>query len=137
MVFWSFNVSFLSTIACQAPMVHACNPSYSGGRDQEDCSWKPAQILCNILFGKYPTQNRAEDMAQVVEGLPSKQEALHSNSSIMKKQKNGLSSSFPPKFLIHFSFRSQKLAGLWRTWMYLKSMKPLQLFLLQLLKNLD
>jgi hypothetical protein len=25
-----------------APVAHACNPSYSGGRDQEDCSLKPA-----------------------------------------------------------------------------------------------
>jgi hypothetical protein len=25
----------------QALVAHACNPSYSGGRDQEDCSWKP------------------------------------------------------------------------------------------------
>jgi hypothetical protein len=24
------------------PMAHACNPSYSGDRDQEDCSLKPA-----------------------------------------------------------------------------------------------
>jgi hypothetical protein len=24
-------------------VAHACNPSYSGGRDQEDCSSKPAQ----------------------------------------------------------------------------------------------
>jgi hypothetical protein len=24
-----------------ALMVHTCNPRYSGGRDQEDCSWKP------------------------------------------------------------------------------------------------
>jgi hypothetical protein len=23
-------------------MAHACNPSYSGGRDQEALSWKPA-----------------------------------------------------------------------------------------------
>jgi hypothetical protein len=29
-------------ILCQAPVAHACNPSYSGGRDQEDCSLKPA-----------------------------------------------------------------------------------------------
>jgi hypothetical protein len=27
----------------QAPVAHACNPSYSGGRDQEDRGWKPAQ----------------------------------------------------------------------------------------------
>jgi hypothetical protein len=26
-----------------APMAHACNHSYSGSRDQEDCSSKPAQ----------------------------------------------------------------------------------------------
>jgi hypothetical protein len=24
------------------PVAHACNPSYSRGRDQEDCSSKPA-----------------------------------------------------------------------------------------------
>jgi hypothetical protein len=32
-------------IMCQKHTVlvaHACNPSYSGGRDQEDCSSKPA-----------------------------------------------------------------------------------------------
>jgi hypothetical protein len=27
----------------QAPVAHTCNPSYSGGRDQEDRSSKPAQ----------------------------------------------------------------------------------------------
>jgi hypothetical protein len=27
----------------QAPVAHTCNPSYSGGRDQEDCSSKPPQ----------------------------------------------------------------------------------------------
>jgi hypothetical protein len=27
----------------QAPVAHACNPCYSGGRDQEDRSLKPAQ----------------------------------------------------------------------------------------------
>jgi hypothetical protein len=28
---------------CPVLVAHACNPSYSGGRDQEDCSLKPAQ----------------------------------------------------------------------------------------------
>jgi hypothetical protein len=28
---------------CQALVAHACNPSYSGGRDQEDPVSKPAQ----------------------------------------------------------------------------------------------
>jgi hypothetical protein len=27
----------------QALVAHACNPSYSGGKDQEDCGLKPAQ----------------------------------------------------------------------------------------------
>jgi hypothetical protein len=26
----------------QASVAHTCNPSYSGGRDQEDCDSKPA-----------------------------------------------------------------------------------------------
>jgi hypothetical protein len=26
-----------------APVAHTCNPSYSGGIDQEDCGLKPAQ----------------------------------------------------------------------------------------------
>jgi hypothetical protein len=29
--------------ASQAPMAHTCNTSYSGGRDQQDCSSKPTQ----------------------------------------------------------------------------------------------
>jgi hypothetical protein len=29
--------------SCQLPVAYACNPSYSGGRDQEDCSLKPAR----------------------------------------------------------------------------------------------
>jgi hypothetical protein len=28
--------------ASKVPVAHACNPSYSGGRNQEDCSLKPA-----------------------------------------------------------------------------------------------
>jgi hypothetical protein len=30
-------------IQSQAPVAHSCNPSYSGGRDQEDYGLKPAQ----------------------------------------------------------------------------------------------
>jgi hypothetical protein len=26
----------------QVPVAHTCNPTYSGGRDQEDCGSKPA-----------------------------------------------------------------------------------------------
>jgi hypothetical protein len=31
-------------------MAHACNPNYSGGRDQENWGWKPA--LANSLQRK-------------------------------------------------------------------------------------
>jgi hypothetical protein len=33
---------FFKNLNCQAPAAHACNPSYSGGRDQEDHGSKPA-----------------------------------------------------------------------------------------------
>jgi hypothetical protein len=48
-------------------MAHAYNPSYSGGKDQEDYGSQ-----------KYPTHERA---GEVVEHLPSKCEALNSNPS--------------------------------------------------------
>jgi hypothetical protein len=60
---------------CWAPVVYACNPSYSGGRDQEDCgsklawanSWRDAIL-------KIPNAKRVDGVAQVVELLPSKYE---------------------------------------------------------------
>jgi hypothetical protein len=33
--------SFKKMVTSQVPVAHACNPSYSGGRDQEDCSLRP------------------------------------------------------------------------------------------------
>jgi hypothetical protein len=43
---YSFNKSLKYTVSTTnwAPVANACNPSYSGGRDQEDHCWKPA--LC-------------------------------------------------------------------------------------------
>jgi hypothetical protein len=35
------NKCSLSTSHSWVPVAHACNPSYSGGRDQEDQSSKP------------------------------------------------------------------------------------------------
>jgi hypothetical protein len=46
-------------------VVHACNPSYSGGRDQEDRGLKPA--LANSSRDpvlKNPTQQKAGGVAQ-------------------------------------------------------------------------
>jgi hypothetical protein len=45
-----------------APVAHACNPSYSGGTDQEDHSSKPAQANSS----QDPTQKRAGGVAQGV-----------------------------------------------------------------------
>jgi hypothetical protein len=65
-------------------VAHTCNPSYSGGRGQEDHSSKPAQAnssqnpTSQKKKKKYPTQNRAVKVAQVVKCLPSKREALSS-----------------------------------------------------------
>jgi hypothetical protein len=47
---------------------------------------QPEQIVCETLPQKYPTQNRAVQVARVVELLPSKCEILSSNSSASKKK---------------------------------------------------
>jgi hypothetical protein len=51
----------------QAPVVHACSPSYSGGRDQEDQSSKQAgQIVGEILTQIHTSQKRAGRVSQAV-----------------------------------------------------------------------
>jgi hypothetical protein len=61
-------------------VVHACNPSYSGGRDQEDCGSKqPRQIVHETLSQKTLHKNRAGRVAQV--------KALSSNSRTTKKKR--------------------------------------------------
>jgi hypothetical protein len=49
-------------------VAHACNPSYSGGRDQEDCDLKPAQAnsLRDPIL-KNPLHKRASGVAQGVD----------------------------------------------------------------------
>jgi hypothetical protein len=45
-------------------VAHTCNPSYSGGRDQEDYGSNPAgQIVCETLSQKNPSQTRAGGVA--------------------------------------------------------------------------
>jgi hypothetical protein len=49
----------------QVPVAHACNPSYSVGRDQQDCGLKPA--WANSLrdpISKKPNTKRAGGVAQ-------------------------------------------------------------------------
>jgi hypothetical protein len=46
-------------------VAYTCNPSYSGGRDQEDHGSKPDQIVLETL-SKKPSQKRASGVAQGV-----------------------------------------------------------------------
>jgi hypothetical protein len=46
-------------------MTHACNPSYSGGRDQEDHSLKPAQANSS----RYPFSEKSFTEKKKREGL--------------------------------------------------------------------
>jgi hypothetical protein len=39
----AINEMQIKTTLSQVPVAHACDPSYSGGRDQEDCGSKPPQ----------------------------------------------------------------------------------------------
>jgi hypothetical protein len=65
-----------------------CNPSYSGGRDQEAHSSKP--VLGKYFARPYLKNTQLKkgwQVAQVVERLPHKQEALISNPVPQKKKK--------------------------------------------------
>jgi hypothetical protein len=49
----------------QVPVAHACNPSYSGGRDQEDGCSNPVQANSSWdPISKKPSQKRAGGVAQ-------------------------------------------------------------------------
>jgi hypothetical protein len=48
-------------------VAHVCNPSYSGGRDQQDCGVKPAWANSfRDPISKNPSQKRAGGVAQGV-----------------------------------------------------------------------
>jgi hypothetical protein len=54
----------------RALIAHACNPSYSGGRDQEDCGSKPAQAnsfrnpISKKILRKKKKKKKAGEVAQ-------------------------------------------------------------------------
>jgi hypothetical protein len=55
----------LSKALCgQAPMAHACKPSYSGTREQKDQGSNARQIVCKTLSQKIPITKRAGRVAQ-------------------------------------------------------------------------
>jgi hypothetical protein len=66
---------------CWAPVAHACNPSYSGGRDQEDHGSKPARANSS----RDPISKKTFTKIGLVEWL--KVKALSSNTSTAKKKK--------------------------------------------------
>jgi hypothetical protein len=71
-----------------ALMTHTCNPNYSGGRDQKDCCSKstPCKIVWETVPWKNPAQKRIRGVAQAVECLASKCEALSANLSTNKEK---------------------------------------------------
>jgi hypothetical protein len=50
-----FSQGLKECSTCRVLVTHTCNPSYSGGRDKEDCSSKPAQAR-TYLGKKYPSK---------------------------------------------------------------------------------
>jgi hypothetical protein len=66
----------------------SCNPSCSGGRDQEGCGSWPAQATSSRApISKILNTKRAGGVAHVVELMPSKCEALSTKHSATKKKK--------------------------------------------------
>jgi hypothetical protein len=53
---------------CQVPVAHTCNPSYSGGKDQEDHGLKPAwaNSLLDPILKNLEQKKRAGGVAQGV-----------------------------------------------------------------------
>jgi hypothetical protein len=70
-------------------MAHTCHPSYSGGKDQEDCGSRPAQANKFVgPFLKKKIQHKTGQVSEKVEEcLPSKSEALSSNPNTPFPQK--------------------------------------------------
>jgi hypothetical protein len=72
------------------PVAHACNPSYTEGRDQEDRGSKPAPAtsVWDPVSKKKKSQKRAGGVAQVV-GPEFKPQDL-------KKKKSGIVNHYEP-----------------------------------------
>jgi hypothetical protein len=71
-------------------VAHACNPSYSGGRDQENCSSKPAQAN-----GSQDPVSKNFTKIELVKWL---KKGPSSNPSTAKQTKNQIRHRTPPYF---------------------------------------
>jgi hypothetical protein len=56
-------------MTCQEPVAHVYNPSYSGGRDQEDCSLKPAWAKCLRPYLEKPITHTKKRTGGVTQGV--------------------------------------------------------------------
>jgi hypothetical protein len=65
----------------QVPVTHTCNPSYSGGRDQDNCGLKPSQANSSMR----PYLEKPFTKIGLVEWL--KVKAMSSSPSTTKKKK--------------------------------------------------
>jgi hypothetical protein len=74
------------------PVAHACNPSYSGGRDREDQGDRARPYLEEPITKKGLV--RAGVVAQVVECLPRQALRPSSKPSMAKKKKKKISFMF-------------------------------------------
>jgi hypothetical protein len=83
----------LEVMDCWAQVACTWNPSYAGRRDQKDHGSRPTWAISKTLSQKYPThththtQAKADGVAQVIEHLPNKCEAVSSNTSTSKRKK--------------------------------------------------
>jgi hypothetical protein len=68
-------------------VVHACNPSYLGNRGRKITVQGQGKVSTKTPTEKHTKSKRTGDMAQMVEYLPSKHEAL--SSSPVQKQSSG------------------------------------------------
>jgi hypothetical protein len=60
-----YIVAFIKVLIGRVPVAHACNPSYPGGRDQENCGSKPAWANSSQdPISKKPFIKRAGRVAQ-------------------------------------------------------------------------
>jgi hypothetical protein len=60
----------LKVLAGQVPVAHACNPSYSGGRDQEDLGLKPAWANSSQdLISKNPSKKSGGGAGGAAQGV--------------------------------------------------------------------
>jgi hypothetical protein len=82
-----FQNIFLNTCCSWAPVAHACNPRYSGGRDQEDHGPKPARAnsLQDSISRIPNTKTGLVEQLKQQECLLSKREALGSSLSAVEK----------------------------------------------------